>query len=641
MVNSVGQVGIPPIQANSLGYTGSPLNYVPIVTASRDPTGLDVNYATGCEWTNGITLDLWKLFGFTNGVAIWRMAASGGGGGGIQSLSDDFGSKAFPDGTGDVQQFGSPGIKTLAGATSITFSLVGDGVAGQYYNVDQATGTGVNPVVPDAGGNLNLTGAQVGPLGVGVEVVQTHTYSPNSITWEIQQTDTAVSKDTSKNGVSHFNDAQFTADEGFISLIGGGGGPAFAGVDVDAHTAPGTDPVVADGTGLITVTGDQVAAGIIGATVIRTDSIAANTITVEIQRSFATAAPDLTANGVSHFDSAFFSVDSDGFVQLATSTSGVTEVTVDSFTPPGTNPVVPDISGNMNVSGQIVSAGTVPVQTNSLAINTYDIQVQTTQAVVSTDATRNGLAHFKDADFIVDPNGFVALANPPPNWPPFGPTLKDMPQIVIEDFCPSISSYFAGFATETVGQFNRIYNGSSWVPTSYLGHPGYVNCFRLGTGAGALSNITWNTGASQNFSTGNYGSIEFGSSNLQLDMIAKYYSGTAAQIGFIIPVASSNFSAAYFAVGVYSGNTYFSVTLYNGSYTTQNTGVLYDTDWHRYTITYDPVTQLLVFYIDDVLTNTFTTGMGIGAFGVTSSYSDYQLLVDLMVFRRVPSVPRY
>lgn len=68
------------------------------------------------------------------------------------------------------------------------------------------------------------------------------------------------------------------------------------------------------GAGQVTITGGQVATGVIGANVIRTNSLAANTFTIQIQRSTAVAASDSTKNGVCHFDSAMFSVDANGFV---------------------------------------------------------------------------------------------------------------------------------------------------------------------------------------------------------------------------------------------------------------------------------------------------------------------------------------
>lgn len=104
-------------------------------------------------------------------------------------------------------------------------------------------------------------------------------------------------------------------------------------VNVDAATGPGTDPVLPDGSGQITVTGGQVAAGTVGANVIRTDSLAANTYTVEIQRSTAVAASASANNGVSHFDSAQFTVDANGFVQVTGTTPDpfTTLILVDDF----------------------------------------------------------------------------------------------------------------------------------------------------------------------------------------------------------------------------------------------------------------------------------------------------------------------
>lgn len=86
--------------------------------------------------------------------------------------------------------------------------------------------------------------------------------------------------------------------------------------EVDASTPPGTDPVVPDASGTVTITGAQVATGVIGANVIRTNSLAANSFIIEIQRSTVSATPDSTLNGVSHFSSADFTVDGDGFVEL-------------------------------------------------------------------------------------------------------------------------------------------------------------------------------------------------------------------------------------------------------------------------------------------------------------------------------------
>ena len=116
------------------------------------------------------------------------------------------------------------------------------------------------------------------------------------------------------------------------SLVGGG--TSLQKVAVDAHTAPGTNPVVPDGTGTITVTGGQVAAGTT-TNAIRTDSLAANTYTVEVQRSQAVASSTVGDNGVSHYSSAYFGVDSNAFVtgvsyptDSGTATPAATSLTV-------------------------------------------------------------------------------------------------------------------------------------------------------------------------------------------------------------------------------------------------------------------------------------------------------------------------
>lgn len=186
-------------------------------------------------------------------------------------------------------------------------------------------------------------------------------------------------------------------------------------VDVDAHTAPGTDPVVPT-AGLITITGGQVASGVVGANVIRTDSLAASTFTIEIQRSTAVAATDSTKNGVSHFNSAEFTVDASGFVSLAGG-----GLAVDSFAvQTGTSPVVPTGAGLVNFNGAVVAAGTNPVRTDGTGANTMALEVQITQAIAATDATKIGLAAFDSADFSVDANGFVTLSSTP-NIPAYTP----------------------------------------------------------------------------------------------------------------------------------------------------------------------------------------------------------------------------
>lgn len=62
----------------------------------------------------------------------------------------------------------------------------------------------------------------------------------------------------------------------------------------------------------------------------------------------------------------------------------------------------------LEVLGTHVPAGTTPVETTGSG-NTVTIEVQTSQAVASTNVNNIGLAAFNSAQFTVDANGFVSL----------------------------------------------------------------------------------------------------------------------------------------------------------------------------------------------------------------------------------------
>lgn len=152
-----------------------------------------------------------------------------------------------------------------------------------------------------------------------------------------------------------------------VSLVGG---EAITNITVDAYTAPGTDPVVPS-AGNITITGAQVASGVVGTNVIRTDSLAANTVTIEIQRSTAVAATDITKNGVSHFDSSSFSVDGNGFVSLKGGGQAI-----DSFITDLNSPVEPDASGN------VAFTGSTNIFSNGSVANTMRLELQGTNGAL-------------------------------------------------------------------------------------------------------------------------------------------------------------------------------------------------------------------------------------------------------------------
>ena len=74
----------------------------------------------------------------------------------------------------------------------------------------------------------------------------------------------------------------------------------------------------------------------------------------------------------------------------------------------GTSPVVPS-GGIITINGATVTAGTNPVRTDGTGANTLAVEVQKSQAIASTDATKIGLAAFNSANFSVDSNAFVSV----------------------------------------------------------------------------------------------------------------------------------------------------------------------------------------------------------------------------------------
>ena len=240
-----------------------------------------------------------------------------------------------------------------------------------------------------------------GSLPPAVEAVYT-SGSGNTVTVNVQTSSAQAASDILNVGLSSFDSDDFTVDaNGFVQLVGGS---VMTNLGVDTATVPGTDPVVPDGAGTINLTGAQVAAGTT-ANVIRTNSLAANTAIIEIQRSTAVAGSSLASNGVCHFDSSEFTVDGNGFVGLI---GGA--LAVDSFAmQTGTSPVVPTVAGLVTFNGAVVAAGTNPVRTDGTGANTMALEVQISQALAATDATKIGLSNFDSAAFDVDANGFVQL----------------------------------------------------------------------------------------------------------------------------------------------------------------------------------------------------------------------------------------
>lgn len=142
---------------------------------TRAPTSFDVNYPIQKKWFNKTNNVEYILVGFTSSEGIlqadWRFTPT--------SLAMD------------------------------------------SFMVDNANLPGVNPVVPDTDGLLTITGAQVTNMGWD-NVIKTITNNVNQYTITIQQSGSSPTADITKNGVCHFNSADFDIDPatGFVSVSG-------------------------------------------------------------------------------------------------------------------------------------------------------------------------------------------------------------------------------------------------------------------------------------------------------------------------------------------------------------------------------------------------------------------------------------
>lgn len=72
-------------------------------------------------------------------------------------------------------------------------------------------------------------------------------------------------------------------------------------------------------------------------------------------------------------------------------------------------------ANNFNIFGGSVAAASTPVQVNG-SVSTLTVNIQKTQAIVSSNSTKVGLASFDAGVFDVDANGFVTIKNSGFKW---------------------------------------------------------------------------------------------------------------------------------------------------------------------------------------------------------------------------------
>jgi hypothetical protein len=202
----------------------------------------------------------------------------------------------------------SPDNSVTFGYTSPNITAV---VAGGSSVVTKlAPDIGTSPVIPNLG-IITITGSVV---AAGTSPVRTDGTAASTMAIEVQRSQALAATDATKVGLANFDSAAFDVDaNGFVQL--NGGGIASTSFDIQANTAPGTDPVVPTAAGVVTINGAVVANHSV---VLETRSRAANAYNLEVQYATSAAATDGTKSGVAHFNSSLFTVDASGFV----STSG-------------------------------------------------------------------------------------------------------------------------------------------------------------------------------------------------------------------------------------------------------------------------------------------------------------------------------
>lgn len=366
---------------NALRNERHPESLIPYVDFPRRPLSTDIRhpqngkiYKTPYLWrvrkgrdgvapATGSEGELWYLEDITANVADWKQFSFGGSSPGIDTVTGDDGVAVSDDGSGNIN-FNGVAVANATNAKPI------------YFDGDTGTFT----------------------QDLEVQVAAAVTGAPG---------------DKLDAGLASFNDTQFNVDaDGYVSLVGGG-----AAVDgIIGDEGSGNVP---DGSGNITITGDTVA-NATHAKPVYVDDTAASASTIDVQVAAAiTGAPgDKNDAGLASFDDTSFAVDADGYVTLAGGDGpALLNIGVDTNTGPGTNPVVPDGTGKIIISGQVKDNGTnsTPVKTHSRNANRFDIEVQVATAIASAPGNKNdaGLASFDSGDFDVDTDGFVQSKNGP------------------------------------------------------------------------------------------------------------------------------------------------------------------------------------------------------------------------------------
>jgi hypothetical protein len=405
------------------GYLGQTYRYTPTYIRPRNPTVLDTRpkenqgfYPIGSIWINTSTPpEIWILARiFSNNAVVnaeWVLIANSLISGPLLTLSDNGGTVVPPSSDvanppGNIHFIAGAGITIVGNASANTITITNTGSA------STETLTGDDGVaVAASGGTIQTLGNTVANATHAKPLYTTNS-SGNIERFDIQVSAAIASTNVNSAGLAAFSNAQFAVDaNGFVTLIGGTTAPIL-GITPDAHTAPGTTPVVPNGSGNIILEGGATFATGTQAHPIRTNSLAANTIDLQIQLAGANAASSTANNfGVAQFDSNSFGVSS-GFVTLnnAGTTGAVTKLIGDD-----SQAIVPS-SGAITLTGVTVANAThakpVYFVKNATSIEELDVQIATTSTSGAKSINNAGLASFDSNFFTVDSaTGWISLQN--------------------------------------------------------------------------------------------------------------------------------------------------------------------------------------------------------------------------------------
>jgi hypothetical protein len=320
--------GVPGQNVDSLSYADSRLATVPVIHAPRRPTVNDKKFPMWCEWRTNKNAtspvdegEFWKLIKFeSNGDATWVRFLASGVSAGVVDIRDQVGTDVTVD--------------AVSGKIDIDASIVANGT---------------------------------NPSGIPFETVA----DPGTHTLDLQmQLGAAVSPtpgDSNDAGLVSVTTNQFTIDgtSGMISLKGSGTLPPLLSVEVDSNTAPGTDPVLASGAGVITISGAAVAAHSVP---IETHSRAVNELNLEIQLATAVSPTPANSNdaGLVSVNTNQFTIDgTSGMISLKGSTTLAPVLTIEGSD--GGGALSPDASGNITIAGS--GGATVTGAGNTITVN--------------------------------------------------------------------------------------------------------------------------------------------------------------------------------------------------------------------------------------------------------------------------------